>query len=146
LLFLEKYLSFFRKQTGSPASALDGNLAANKQALTHTWTLSIPPGNSFWLRWSKQNVDVGTSHGLSIDDLTVTVTYSTGNLLNNKIIINFLKFPLLPDFWLTNLPLVLVIPFPKTFQLSLPLMTNLSSLTYTTDLPTSLVKLNHLSN
>lgn len=53
--------------------ALDGNLAANRVALTNTITLTVPPGQEVWLRWYDIN-DSGNDHGLGIDDLSVTAT------------------------------------------------------------------------
>ena len=67
------------------AGALDGNLPANKTALSSTITISILPGETIWLRW--EDVDnSGNDHGFGVDDLSVTLngvtsyyTYSWSN-------------------------------------------------------------------
>ena len=67
------------------AGALDGNLPANKTALSNTITISILPGETIWLRW--EDVDnSGNDHGFGVDDLSVTLngvtsyyTYSWSN-------------------------------------------------------------------
>jgi len=57
---------------GSPAIALDGNLAANRVAISSTITgLNIPNGTEIMLRWSDPD-HTGADHGLSIDDFSVT--------------------------------------------------------------------------
>ena len=54
---------------GTAESGLDGNLAANRQAVTHTITgLSIAAGATFWVRWADAN-DGGVDDGLAIDDV-----------------------------------------------------------------------------
>jgi uncharacterized protein len=54
------------------ASALDGNQAANRVALSGTLPgLSVAPGQEIWLRW--RDIDhANNDHGLAIDDLSVT--------------------------------------------------------------------------
>ncbi|HEX6623324.1 MAG TPA: hypothetical protein VF064_06395 [Pyrinomonadaceae bacterium] len=55
----------------STATALDGNAAANRTALSSTITVSVAPGQDFWLRWVDIN-HANNDHGLSIDDFSVT--------------------------------------------------------------------------
>ena len=55
----------------STAAALDGNLAANRVALSSTITVTVSIGQEIWLRWLDTN-DANNDHGLSIDDLSVT--------------------------------------------------------------------------
>src|SRR5207248_10017428 len=56
------------------AAALDGNAAANRQALTDTITgLTWAPGTDLWLRWDDLQIS-GNDHALGIDDLSVTAT------------------------------------------------------------------------
>ena len=65
-------LDFTSPITGGTAGALDGNLAANRVALSSTITgLNIPAGTEVMLRWSDPDHS-GTDHGLSIDDFSVT--------------------------------------------------------------------------
>lgn len=55
--------------------ALDGNLAANQVARTHTFTFSTPlaQGQSLFLRWQDVN-DGGSDADLAIDNFQVTAT------------------------------------------------------------------------
>ncbi len=65
-------LDFTSPITGGTAGALNGNLAANRTALTFNITgLSIPNGTEFMLRWSDPD-QTGADHGLAIDDFSVT--------------------------------------------------------------------------
>ncbi len=65
-------LDFTSPITGGAASALDGNLAANRVSITGTISgLSIAPGQEILLRWSDPD-HTGADHGLSIDDLSIT--------------------------------------------------------------------------
>lgn len=65
-------LDFTSPITGGTAGALDGNVAANRVALSHTITgLNIPNGTEVMLRWSDPD-HTGADHGLSIDDFSVT--------------------------------------------------------------------------
>jgi uncharacterized protein len=54
------------------AGLLDGNLAANRVAVSGTITVNIPAGQRIFLRWEDEN-NTGNDHGLAIDDLTVSV-------------------------------------------------------------------------
>jgi DNA/RNA endonuclease G (NUC1) len=63
-------LDFTGLSVSATGSALDGNLAANRAAITATITgLSWAPGQTLVLRWSDVD-DAGSDDGLSIDDLT----------------------------------------------------------------------------
>jgi uncharacterized protein len=65
-------LNFTGPITGGTAGALNGNLAANRTAVTFSITgLSIPNGTEVMLRWSDPD-HTGADHGLSIDDFSVT--------------------------------------------------------------------------
>lgn len=65
-------LDFTSPQNGSPATALDGNAAANRSFLSATVTgISWSPGASLWLRWTDLN-NAESDNGLAIDDLTFT--------------------------------------------------------------------------
>lgn len=66
--------TFTSPVTGTTATALDGNLAANRVAalggsLTTTWA----PGQTLWLRWNDVN-DSGNDHVLAIDNVSFSVT------------------------------------------------------------------------
>ncbi len=66
-------LNFTSPITGGTAGALDGNLAANRVALSATISgLSIPNGTEVMLRWADPD-HTGADHGLAIDDVVVTV-------------------------------------------------------------------------
>jgi predicted extracellular nuclease/methionine-rich copper-binding protein CopC len=52
-------------------SALDGNAAANRVAVTGSLPVSMPVGSEIWLRWVDLN-DAGFDHGFGIDDLSIT--------------------------------------------------------------------------
>ncbi len=61
---------------GSPftttVGAVDGNAAANRQALTATISgLSLAPGATFWIRWNDYNAS-GADDGLAVDDFSLT--------------------------------------------------------------------------
>ena len=65
-------LDFTSPITGGTAGALNGNLAANRSALSATISgLNIANGAEIMLRWSDPDHG-GADHGLSIDDFTVT--------------------------------------------------------------------------
>jgi uncharacterized protein len=71
-------LDFTSPITGGTAGALNGNLAANRVAITHTITgLNIPNGTEVMLRWSDPD-HTGADHGLAIDDFSVTATTGGG--------------------------------------------------------------------
>ncbi len=65
-------LDFTSPVVGATAVALDGNVAPNKTAISYIITgLSIPNGSEIMIRWFDAD-DVGSDHGIGIDDLTVT--------------------------------------------------------------------------
>ena len=53
------------------ASALDGNLSANRVVIGGNIPVSVPSGNELWLRWFDIN-DSGNDHILALDDFSVT--------------------------------------------------------------------------
>lgn len=57
------------------ATALDGNLAANRVTISAVTlpSLSLPAGSYIVLKWIDQNIS-GNDHGVSIDDVTVSWT------------------------------------------------------------------------
>lgn len=60
--------------SGSASSALNGNDAANRKAISATIAnLLIADGGSFAIRWTDRDVG-GSDHGLAIDDLSLTAT------------------------------------------------------------------------
>ncbi len=70
-------LDFTSPVVGATAAALDGNVAPNKTAISFTITgLTIPNGSEIMIRWFDAD-DVGSDHGIGIDDLTVTAGNST---------------------------------------------------------------------
>jgi len=72
-------LNFVAPQSGGGNAALDGNLAVNQVAISHTITgLNIASGEEFWLRWT----DSGNNNTvLAIDNLTVTAIPEPGTLV-----------------------------------------------------------------
>lgn len=68
-------LNFTGPIATATAAALNGNDAANRVSISHTFAVSIAPGQEIMLRWSDPD-DSGADHGLSVDDLTVTATTS----------------------------------------------------------------------
>ncbi len=65
-------LDFSSPVNTATAAALDGNLAANRVALTFSITgLSIPNGTEVMLRWADPDHS-GADHGLAIDSFSVT--------------------------------------------------------------------------
>ena len=58
--------------TAASATALDGNAAANRAAITFTITgLNIAPGATFFIRWNDFNA-AGSDDGLAVDDFSLT--------------------------------------------------------------------------
>ncbi|MDP3071867.1 MAG: hypothetical protein Q8N18_16365 [Opitutaceae bacterium] len=65
-------LNFIAPVTAGTVGLLDGNLSANRTAISGTITgLSISNGSEFWLRWSDFNA-TGSDDGLGIDDFSLT--------------------------------------------------------------------------
>lgn len=73
-------LDFTSPITGGTAGALNGNLVANRATRTGTLTgLNLTSSNFLALRWRDQD-NTGTDHGLSIDDVSISVA-SVANAL-----------------------------------------------------------------
>jgi len=67
-------LNFVSPTVGATATALDGNNALNRTAISGTLSsITLNPGQELMLRWVDIN-DVGNDHGGGIDDLTVNFT------------------------------------------------------------------------
>lgn len=65
-------LDFVAPNSTGTVGALDGNLAANRVALTATLTgLNIPNGATFWIRWSDFNAS-SNDDALGVDDFSLT--------------------------------------------------------------------------
>lgn len=61
-------------KTAATAGALDGNLPANRTAVSASITgLTIASGTTFWIRWKDLNAS-GADDGLAIDDFSLTPT------------------------------------------------------------------------
>jgi uncharacterized repeat protein (TIGR01451 family) len=59
-------------KTAATASALDGNAAANRTAISSSIaSLSIAHGATFWIRWNDLNAS-GADDGLAVDDFSLT--------------------------------------------------------------------------
>lgn len=70
-------LDFTGPISGSSATALNGNLSANRTALSFSLNFTSPfvsldPGEEIMLRWIDEN-DSGADHGLAIDNLSITI-------------------------------------------------------------------------
>ncbi|RYY41994.1 MAG: hypothetical protein EOO06_21725, partial [Chitinophagaceae bacterium] len=63
-------LDFTAPKTGT-AGALDGNLTANKTAISGTVASTVADNGEIWFRWTKTS---STSPGLAIDDFSVTAS------------------------------------------------------------------------
>jgi len=74
----------YTSTTNANSLQIDGNAAANRNAnLTTTLTgLSIPNGESIWIRWADLN-DSGNDHVLAIDDVTVVLTANANPMIAN---------------------------------------------------------------
>ncbi len=66
-------LDFSSPKTITPTGALDGNLAANRIAISATITtsLNIPNGATFWIRWADFNA-FDSDDGLAVDEFSLT--------------------------------------------------------------------------
>jgi len=65
-------LDFSSPATTGAAGARDGDLAANRAALSTTITgLSVADGATFWIRWSDFNI-TSSDDGLAVDDFSLT--------------------------------------------------------------------------
>lgn len=66
-------LDFVAPVTSGTVGAIDGNVAANRTAITSTLTgLNIAPGETFWFRWQDLNAS-GADDSLAIDDFSLSV-------------------------------------------------------------------------
>src|SRR5262249_19180652 len=87
------------------AGAVDGNAAANRIAISATLPVTVNASQEIWLRWQDPD-DVGSDHGLAIDDFSVTangipgdnapfvmsttpLNSATNVAVNSKIVVNF---------------------------------------------------------
>ena len=78
----------FDSPQNSITGALNGNDAANRISLTNQISgLSVPPGETFWIRWYDANSPGVANQGLSVDDLSVTFssTSMVANLTGIKV-------------------------------------------------------------
>ena len=72
-------LDFVSPANNNPAgaaAAIDGNLGTNRTVFDQTINVSIAAGGEIMLRWSDVN-DTGLDHGLSIDDVFITLLVPT---------------------------------------------------------------------
>ena len=76
-------LNFTSPITSGSNAALDGNLAANRVAVSATLTVLVPPGSEIMLRWSDNN-DIGNDDGISIDDFSINAVTLPVSLLEIK--------------------------------------------------------------
>ena len=71
-------LDFNSPVTTGAIGALNGNLAANRTAISATITgQSIAAGQTFWIRWTDLNA-TGADDGLAIDDFSLTPSFGAG--------------------------------------------------------------------
>ena len=56
--------------TGGPTK-LDGNQPANRQVISDTLLVSVPPGETIWFRWVDYDMS-SAEHGLGLDDFSIT--------------------------------------------------------------------------
>ena len=76
-------LDFITPNTTAPTGAKDGNLAANRTAITHKITgLNIANGATFWIRWSDYNPS-GSDDGLAVDDFSLTASQMANLSIND---------------------------------------------------------------
>ena len=72
-------LDFTAPTTTGTAGPLDGNLAANRTAVSGAIaSLSIGPSATFWIRWADLNA-TGADDGLAVDDFSLTPTVAAGD-------------------------------------------------------------------
>lgn len=75
-------LDFNTPTTGTAASPIDGNAAANRRVFAGVPLagVAVPAGSEIFLRWRDIN-NTGNDHAVAIDDLTVN--FSTGSITTN---------------------------------------------------------------
>ena len=66
-------LDFTSPNTPATGTALDGNAAANRRAISADIAVNIPVGGSIFIRWVDTDI-VGSDDGLAIDDFSITAT------------------------------------------------------------------------
>lgn len=71
------FLNAMSPVTAGAATALDGNLAANRVVVTHSFNITVNNNEEIMLKWFDED-DSKVDHGLSIDDLNVVFSTSTG--------------------------------------------------------------------
>lgn len=70
-------LDFTAPVTSPAVGSLDGNIAANRTAISSSITgLTIPHGAQFWIRWTDLDA-AGSDDGLGIDDFSITAPSNT---------------------------------------------------------------------
>ena len=75
-------LSFSAPNLSGTVGALNGNLAANRSAISGTISgVTIPNGTTIWVRWSDFNVS-GADDGLAVDDFSFTPVASSTPILS----------------------------------------------------------------
>lgn len=74
-------LDFTAPVTGPTVGALDGNLTANRTAVSATITgINLSIGATLFIRWVDNNA-AGSDDGLGVDDLTITATLGSTNTI-----------------------------------------------------------------
>ncbi len=68
----ENGLDFLAPHSGTVTGAYDGNAAGNRGGVGYLISgLSIPPGATFWIRWTDFNA-TNSDDGLAVDDFSLT--------------------------------------------------------------------------
>lgn len=80
-------LSFVGPVNAATASALDGNLPANRTLRTKTLSVNIPAGQEIMLRWVDFN-SAGSDHGLAIDSLRIIASATTAGAATQLAFVN----------------------------------------------------------
>ena len=68
-------LDFTGPVTSGAIGALDGNLAANRTAVSGAIVALVPAGSTFWIRWASSDAP-GADDALAVDDLSITPSVS----------------------------------------------------------------------
>jgi uncharacterized protein len=68
-------LDFTGPVTAGTIGLLDGNLAANRTAVSGAIVVVIPAGTTFWVRWASSDA-TGADDGLAVDDFSLTPSIS----------------------------------------------------------------------
>jgi len=106
-------LDFTSPIASGAVGPLDGNLAANRVAISGTITgLNLAPGASLWVRWTDVNIAPGADDGLALDDVrfgqavdTAPTVASTSPLpgatvaLNANLTVNFSEAVTVSNGW-----------------------------------------------